>query len=363
MARPAARIGCPGGGRLRRAWDLVKLFGALALVFLMMVWPGEALSAAQGAMRAWALSVGPSLFPFLALLPALTCPAARRAYNRVLGRLMRPLFRLPGSAAAALFVGLLAGSPAGALAAERVSGGMRRGEARRLGLMCAGVSPVYLIGGVGTALFGSAQLGLWLALAQAAAQLLLGLALRGSFAADTELLPEVPEREAEAPVRAAVGSVLQVCGYMALFSVGAAMAAKLAGGAAGDLLLYIADMPSGLARAAERGAAWPLVAAVAGFGGLCIAAQNMAVLGPLGVRWRDYLAARGFAAGVCALTVALRFSLPGAAAPAMASFEGGALETSTLTAMLLLIPALLAVARGGAEDARETKKLSKKHES
>ena len=341
MARPAARIGCPGGGRLRRAWDLVKLFGALALVFLMMVWPGEALSAAQGAMRAWALSVGPSLFPFLALLPALTCPAARRAYNRVLGRLMRPLFRLPGSAAAALFVGLLAGSPAGALAAERVSGGMRRGEARRLGLMCAGVSPVYLIGGVGTALFGSAQLGLWLALAQAAAQLLLGLALRGSFAADTELLPEVPEREAEAPVRAAVGSVLQVCGYMALFSVGAAMAAKLAGGAAGDLLLYIA----------------------AGFGGLCIAAQNMAVLGPLGVRWRDYLAARGFAAGVCALTVALRFSLPGAAAPAMASFEAGALETSTLAAMLLLIPALLAVARGGAEGMRETKKLPRKHES
>ena len=92
---------------MRRAWDLVKLFGALALVFLMMVWPGEALSAAQGAMRAWALSVGPSLFPFLALLPALTCPAARRAYNRVLGRLMRPLFRLPGSAAAALFVGML----------------------------------------------------------------------------------------------------------------------------------------------------------------------------------------------------------------------------------------------------------------
>ena len=47
----------------------------------------------------------------------------------------------------------------------------------------------------------------------------------------------------------------------------------------------------------------------------------------------------------------------------MASFEAGALETSTLAAMLLLIPALLAVARGGAEDARETKKLSKKHES
>ena len=337
---------------MRRLWDYVKLFGALGLVFLLLTWPAEALSAAQGAMRTWAGSVGPSLFPFLALLPMLTAPAARRVYARVLGWLMRPLFRLPGSAAPALLIGLLAGSPAGALAVERVSEGMPRGEARRLGLMCAGVSPVYLVGGVGAALFGSAAMGLWLALAQAAGQLLLGVALRGRFAADAETLPALPEREREAPVRAAVGSVLQVCGYMALFSVAAAMAAKLLGGAAGDVLLYIADMPSGLARAAQMGAPWALAGAVAGFGGLCIAAQNMAVLCPLGVRWRDYLAARGFVAAVCALALQLRFPAPAAEA-AMARLETGALETSTLAAMLLLVPALLAVACDGHACARE----------
>ena len=341
-----------GGGRVRRIWDYVKLLGALGLVFLLLLWPAEALSAAQGAMRTWAGSVGPSLFPFLALLPMLTAPAARRVYARVLGWLMRPLFRLPGSAAPALLIGLLAGSPAGALAVERVSEGMPRGEARRLGLMCAGVSPVYLVGGVGAALFGSAAMGLWLALAQAAGQLLLGVALRGRFAEDAETLPVFPEREREAPVRAAVGSVLQVCGYMALFSVAAAMAAKLLGGAAGDLLLYIADMPSGLARAAQTGAPWALAGAVAGFGGLCIAAQNMAMLRQLGVRWRDYLAARGFVAAVCALALQLRFPAPAAEA-AMARLETGALETSTLAAMLLLLPALLAVACDGHACARE----------
>ena len=153
-------------------------------------------------------------------------------------------------------------------------------------------------------------------------------------------------------MRAAVGSVLQVCGYMALFSVAAAMAAKLLGGAAGDVLLYIADMPSGLARAAQTGAPWALAGAVAGFGGLCIAAQNMAVLRQLGVRWRDYLAARGFGAAVCALTLQLRFPAPAAEA-AMARLETGALETSTLAAMLLLLPALLAVACDSHACARE----------
>ena len=97
---------------------------------------------------------------------------------------------------------------------------------------------------------------------------------------------------------------------MALFSVAAAMAAKLLGGAAGDLLLYIADMPSGLARAAQTGAPWALAARWRGFGGLCIAAQNMAVLRQLGVRWRDYLAARGFVAAVCALALQLRIPAP-----------------------------------------------------
>lgn len=341
---------------MRRVWDVLRLLGALGLVFLMMAWPGEALAAAQGAMRVWAGSVGPSLFPFLALLPSLTCTEAQRLYRRALGRWMRPLFRLPGSAAAALFVGLLAGSPAGALAAERVEG-LRRGEARRLGLMCAGVSPVYLVGGVGAALYGSAQMGAWLALAQAAAQIALGLILRGRFAGETQTLPAAAQRPSQAPVRAAIGSVLQVCGYMTLFSVAAALAAKLLGGEMGNYLLYIVDMPSGLAQAAKCGAPWALAAAVAGFGGLCIAAQNMAVLGALGVRWHEYLLARGFVAGVCALVVHLRFSLPGAT-PAMATLPAGALEMSTLAAVLLLIPALFAVSRGTEREKAEKKQNS-----
>ena len=345
MRKPLRRIACRGGDRVRWALKIAKLAGTLALVFLMMVWPGEALSAAQGAMRAWTASVAPALFPFLALLPALTGSEARDAYERALGRAMRPLFRLPGRAAPALLIGMLAGSPAGALAVERVSGGMRRGEARRLALMCAGVSPVYLIG-MGEALFHSAAFGACLAAAQAAAQLALGLALRGRFASDAQRLPDAPEVERDAPVRAAVAAVLQVCGYMVIFSVGAALVARLAGGIAGDALLYIADMPSGLDRAARRGAPLPLAAAVAGFGGLCIAAQNMAVLARLGVRWLDYIAARLAVAAACALAACAFPARSIAVAPAMQALETSALESSTLGALLLLVPALLAVARG-----------------
>ena len=122
---------------------------------------------------------------------------------------------------------------------------MPRGEARRLGAdVCRGLAglPRGRRGRGAVWLGGDGAVG-W-RLRRRRGQLLLGLLLRGRFAEDAEPLPALPEREREAPVRAAVGSVLQVCGYMALFSVAAAMAAKLLGGAAGDLLLYIADMPS-----------------------------------------------------------------------------------------------------------------------
>ncbi|NLF28878.1 MAG: hypothetical protein GX592_13355 [Clostridiales bacterium] len=64
------------------------------------------------------------------------------------------------------------------------------------------------------------------------------------------------------------------------------------------------------------------------------------------MRWREYIAARAFAAAVCFGIVAARFEWPGAAAPAMAT-PGGvpAMELSTLAALVLLMPVLFALAR------------------
>ena len=59
------------------------------------------------------------------------------------------------------------------------------------------------------------------------------------------------------------------------------------------------------------------------------------------------------AVAVCALTLHLRFPARAAATTAMARLETGALETSTLAAMLLLLPALLAVACDGRGKPRE----------
>ena len=75
-------------------------------------------------------------------------------------------------------------------------------------------------------------------------------------------------------------------------------------------MLLTADLPSGLAELSAR--SFPgkmLIQGVAiGFGGLCLAAQNLDALRGIGVRATEYLAVRGVAAGLlgCVSGIILR---------------------------------------------------------
>ena len=335
---------------MRRRLAAAKFLLAIFFTGLLLIWPGQALISAQSAMRTWAFCVAPALFPFLTLLPMLTCSLARRAYERFLGKWMRPLFGLPGAAAASVVTGMIAGSPAGALAARNASGGMRKCEFTRMALMGSGVGPVYLVSGVGVALFGSVELGVWLAGAQWVSQILTGVILRRAFREEQELLPEPELPEMATPIRAAIGNVLQVCGYMVCFSVAAGLLSRIVGEQIGNALLYFLDLPSGMAAAARAKAGVVTTGLIAGFGGMCIATQNMAVLRPMGIRWREYFAARGFCAAMTAGTLFLRFRVFAPEEAVMAIGTAAkipAMEISMLAAILLAIPGTIFLAKRG----------------
>lgn len=290
-----------------------KLWIAAALLLGILIRPNAAVAGAQCAMRVWCTSVAPALFPFLALMPVLTGPEACAAYNSLLSGPMRRLFHLPGAAATAALIGMIAGSPGGAIAVCRIarSGGLRASEARRIALAVIGVSPAYLMLGVGFGLYGSMSLGLALAAIQLCIQLALLWLLRGVLPERKEELPAL----VDAPIRSdgmrgAVESVLVICGYMVLFGTIGSVVASFIGANVGLAVLLTADLPSGLAELAAR--SFPgkmLIQGVAiGFGGLCIAAQNLDALRGIGVRATEYLAVRGVAAGLfgCVSGVILR---------------------------------------------------------
>lgn len=318
----------------------MKGWMAVAGCVALLMYPETALNAAREAMYVWYASVAPAMFPFMALMPMLTCGAAARTWERMLGRWTQRLFRLPGSAAPAVLVGLIAGSPAGAHAALR-SSDLSREQRGRLVCCVSGLSPAFLITGVGAGMLGSAADGHVLFRAQLAAQLTLLLLTRWMPTG----VPENPTQEQTdvEPVRNAVAAVLNVCGYMMLFNVAAAIiAAASRSESAGLAARCLLDLPN----AARAVANLPIIreekiialAALTGFGGSCITAQNLAAAGKACSAGK-YLAARACHAALNASFAVLQLRLD----PKIRNISLPPMEFSALIAVFLLIPALISL--------------------
>ena len=157
----------------------------LAAVFALglLAFPAQALYATRAAIANWGLVVAPALFPFMVVLPYLTCHEACVVYQKVFGALSRRAFALPGTAASAIVTGLAAGSPAGAMAVARVARreGMTTGEAARMAGIACGLGPIYIVSGMGVALSGSAAEGWRLAISQFVALILTGVLFRAMW--------------------------------------------------------------------------------------------------------------------------------------------------------------------------------------
>lgn len=286
-------------GRLR--W-----IGGLVLAAMLL---GNPRAAAQGASRAmayWCDAVAPALFPFLALMPLLTCREAADSYARLFGRAMDLLFELPGAAAPAVIIGMLAGAPAGAIAAREVAArcGMNRRQLYRITLAVTGFSPAFLVSGIGASVLGREDMGWKLLIAQLLTQLSMLRLLRHAWRERIEPVPAAADRLSEQPIRAAVLTLLTICGYMAFFgSLAAAMRDRL-GLYISNAALCLLDVPSG-ARVIADISLDPdikllLLAAMCGMGGVCVALQNLNVLRDCGLGASEYALMRMFAAAISA---------------------------------------------------------------
>ena len=316
----------------------------IPLFALLLCFPGPAVNGAREAMAQWYYAVAPALLPFMALLPLLTCDAAASAYEVLLGGVMRWVFGLPGAAAPAVVVGLLAGSPAGTHALRRLAAGgaLNRGQLRQAALACCGLSPGFLIAGVGASMLGSAALGRVLLRTQLAVQLLMLFLLR--FTARDKARVELPGPEAAAgdgPMASAVAAVLSVGGWMALFGALSGIAKAVAGGVAAAALTCVLEVSSG-ARAVA-GLALPLgeklalLSATLGFGGLCVALQNLSAMKGFGVRRGAFLLAR---LAACLLSMGLTWAQVAMDWSALSFAGPTALRLSCLALCAALIPVL-----------------------
>ena len=330
------------------ALSILKPLAALALMALLLARPQAAALGALRAMAAWAASVAPAVFPFLALMPLLTCDEAARAYEKLLGGLTARLFRLPGAAAPAMVIGMVAGVPAGPLAARSVAArtGLDRGQLQRLAIAAMGFSPAFLISGVGAGMLGSAALGWRLALSQILSQLTLALMLRKAWRNRNGPVADAGPLHQDGAIRGAVLAALTICGYMALFGALARAAGGLLGDRVGGAILCLVDVPSGARLLADlplpMQARLVLISALCGFGGLCLIAQCQGALKGCGLGWMECLALRALAAMLCALYTLLGLRLGEVDFPGLAiGLADNPLAAGGLCASALAVPVLL----------------------
>lgn len=325
----------------------LKWLGGLAAMALLLSKPQAAVDGAARAMAHWYASVAPALFPFLALMPLLTCEAAIAAYEALLARFMGVCFNLPGAAAPGMIVGMTAGTPAGALAAKDVAarGGMNRGQLQRLAAAGAGFSPAFLVGGVGAGMLHSAALGWKLFSAQLLTQITLMALLRHAWAGRIEPVEAAGGEIEDRPIRRAVWTILTICGYMTLFGALSAVLGAWVGKGPADALLCLLDVPSGALRVAEMAlkeeVRLSLLAGMCNFGGLCVIAQSLGALKGCGVSPWEYAGIRILAgllgAGYMALLQKLPFPTEAQYIEAIwrKPLAVGALITAVLAAIIL----------------------------
>jgi sporulation integral membrane protein YlbJ len=167
---------------LRRQWTKELLIALMLLISAaaLLSAPRTTSDAAREGLYICIDVLIPSLFPFFVLSAMVIELNMARSIGRVLEPVMRPLFRVNGSCAAAVILGFLGGYPVGAKCAislyEREQ--CSKEEAERLLAFCNNSGPAFVLGAAGVGILGSSRAGWLLYLAHTAASLTVGFMFR-----------------------------------------------------------------------------------------------------------------------------------------------------------------------------------------
>lgn len=276
----------------------------LAIAVLLLLRPQEAALAVREGLSLCGRTVIPSLFPFFVVISLLLQLGVAETLGRLLGPVMKPLFRLRGECALPLLAGLLGGYPSGAKTAAELcaQGRISRQEAELLLGFCDNCGPAFLISYVGAGILGNGALGVRLYLIHMAAALLTGALLcrlvrdRGPVLLGTSL----PVKAASFPqmltdsVTGALTSVLNICAFVIFFRALSALL-PLPGAAMGIL-----EMVSGTAALPRGRAGFAAAAAIVGWGGLSVHCQAMSLTAPENLSFRWHWVGKAAQAGISA---------------------------------------------------------------
>ncbi|MGA9287486.1 MAG: sporulation integral membrane protein YlbJ [Anaerobacillus sp.] len=146
----------------------------------VILFPEHTLEASKSGLSMWWNIVFPSLLPFFIISELLIGIGVVRFIGILLEPLMRPLFRVPGSGAFVFAMGIASGFPAGAkyTAHLRKNNDISAIEGERLVSFTNCSNPLFIFAAVAVGFFHNPALGVILAIAHYAGNILVGLVMR-----------------------------------------------------------------------------------------------------------------------------------------------------------------------------------------
>ena len=146
----------------------------------LLIFSNANLSSAKTGLVLWANSVVPSLLPFFIATELLGHTNVISILGKLLNKLMRPIFNVPGEGAFPFIMGIISGYPMGAkiISNFKAQGICTNEEAERLLAFTNNSGPLFIIGTVGVGLFGDTKTGVLLFITHILACITVGFLFR-----------------------------------------------------------------------------------------------------------------------------------------------------------------------------------------
>ncbi len=276
---------------------LLKALLALVFIVLLIKYPQQSTKGVRLGLKICSESVIPSLFPLSVLCTFMTVSGLCTAIGKAATLITEKVFRLPGSAAGALLMGMFAGYPVGARMTEELYRNrcISRNDANRMCLFCVCAGPAFTVGTVGSAMLNDSSAGKILFLSSCLSALTIGVLLRFT-ATDGEIRHEADFRKPLATalceaVSSAGGAMLSVSAWIIFFTCicmtleGVPETIKLP-------LYSLLEVTNGVGEAVKSGQPLPVISAILGWSGLSVHCQVFRYIEKCGVKPSHFIVSR-----------------------------------------------------------------------
>lgn len=263
------------------------------ITVLMITAPESSLENAHRSLMLCFDVIIPSLLPFFICSGLLIYSGIAKSIATLCRPIMKPLFNINACGASAFVLGIISGYPLGAVTACNLyeSGYISKTETERLLSFCNNSGPLFILGAVGTAIYGNPKIGIILYTAHIFAALSVGLIFR-FYARDKHSAPDYVINQNEQSfsetfshvLTSSINNILTVCGAIIFFGavLGTISVFFPKNDVAKALISVVLEMTNGISNISLLDISLTgkllLSAFAVGFAGLCVHLQVMATV-------------------------------------------------------------------------------------